>query len=407
MLFLFLPFAAGAQFMYSYSSSVNSMQIVLNDDWQQPPVMRLGGSDVLHFSFDEMSHRYCRFLYRVTHCNAAWEPSGLFDIDFIEGFNNLPIEEWENSKNTTVQYTNYAFTIPNENMGLKLSGNYIVEIFPDDDSNMAIAQYRFFVVEPHVAFEASVSGNTEIDFNRAHQQVAFTVHHPRYKINNPASEVVAVVYQNGRMDNAATGIAPAYIDMSGNNLQYIYNEKLVFAGGNEYRRFELVDPNVPGMNVEHVSYEEPYYHAMLYTDEARSTHSSYKDENGRYFVNTVEGYGTDIEADYVYVHFTLDAPRLQGGHYSLFGGLSYNAFGEENIMEYDEVCGVYRVSRLLKLGLYNYCYVWVPDDSERAFTAPVEGDFFNTDNEYLVLLYHREFASRYDKLIGAGLLNRK
>lgn len=406
MLFLLLPLAAGAQFMRSFSPDIRSLQMVLNDEWTLPPVMHLGSDDVLQFTFDEMSHRYRRFVYRITHCNAQWKPSELFDIDFIDGFNNMPVEEWENSKNTTVLYTNYTFTIPNEDVVLKLSGNYIVEVFDDEeDSDVPLAQYRFSVVEQRVAFEASLSGNTEIDHNKAHQQVSFTVHHPHYKIDNPASEAIAVVYQNRRMDSAVTDIVPTYINPSQNSLQYIYNEKLVFAGGNEYRRFELTDPDIPGMNVEYVSYEDPCYHASLYVDDVSRFHSNGRDENGRFFVNTLEGYGTAIEADYVFVHFTLDAPHRQGGSYYLFGDFCYNAIDDDNIMEYDAENGLYRASKLLKLGLYNYSYVWVPAGAERASTTYTEGNFFNTDNEYMIMLYHREFASRYDRLIGVAHLN--
>ena len=99
--------------MQSHSSRVRSLQMVLNDDALAPPVMRLGADDVLCFSFDEMSHDYHRFTYKITHCNYRWEPSDVFEIDYLDGFNDMPIEEWENSENTTVLYTNYSFTIPN------------------------------------------------------------------------------------------------------------------------------------------------------------------------------------------------------------------------------------------------------------------------------------------------------
>ena len=351
--------------MQSHSSRVRSLQMVLNDDALAPPVMRLGADDVLCFSFDEMSHDYHRFTYKITHCNYRWEPSDVFEIDYLDGFNDMPIEEWENSENTTVLYTNYSFTIPNENVGLKLSGNYKVEIVDDETDEEPVAEFRFSVVEPRVALSAAVSGNTDIDMNRTHQQVSFTVYHPKYNISNPAGEVYAVVYQNRRFDNAVTDIKPTHI--TGNSLQYVYNEKLIFDAGNEYRRFEITDPDVPGMNVAAVGYSEPYYHAELYTDAPQKFHSTQRDENGRYFVNTLE----------------------------------------DNKMIYDAANGVYRISTLLKLGLYNYSYAWLPDGGGSAESESVEGNFYDTDNEYLILIYHREFASRYDKLIGVGRVDYK
>lgn len=394
-----------AQFQKSHSARIRSLQVVLNDDAQAPPVMYLGGDDVLTFSFDEMSHEYHRFTYRITHCNYLWEPSDVFEIDYLDGFNEMPIEEWENSENTTVLYTNYTFTIPNENVALKLSGNYKVDVLDDEADGSPVAEFRFSVVEPRVALSAAVSGNTDIDMNRAHQQVSFTVHHPKYNISNPAAEVSVVVYQNRRFDNAVIGIKPTHI--TGSSLQYVYNEELIFDAGNEYRRFEITDPDVSGMNIARVGYSEPYYHALLYTDSPQKFHSTQRDENGRYFVNTLEGYGTDIEADYLFVHFTLDAPLRTGGNYYLLGDFCGNTFDSNNKLIYDIENGVYRTSMLLKLGLYNYSYVWLPDGVQCATGDSVEGNFYDTDNEYLILVYHREFASRYDKLIGVGRLNYK
>lgn len=403
ILALFFASSVQAQFVQSHSSRIRSLQMVLNDDVQAPPVAHLNSDDVLTFSFDEMSHDYRRFTYRITHCDYSWAPSDILEIDYLDGFNDMPIEEWENSENTTVLYTNYSFTIPNENVTLKLSGNYKVEILDDEADEEPVAEFRFSVVEPRVALEASVSGNTDIDMNRTHQQVSFTVHHPKYNISNPAGEIFAVVYQNRRFDNAVANIKPTYI--TGNSLQYVYNEKLIFDGGNEYRRFEITDPDVPGMNVARVGYASPYYHAELYVDTPQRFHSTHRDENGRFFVNTLEGYGTAIEADYLFVHFTLDAPMLAGGSYYLLGDFCGNSFGRDNKLMYDAENGVYRISTLLKLGLYNYSYVWLPDGASSATTLQAEGDFYDTDNEYLILIYHREFASRYDKLICVGRLN--
>lgn len=401
---LFLSLGASAQFMRSFSTSIRSMQMVLNDDWREPPVMRLGGDDVLLFSFDEMSHAYHRYKYKITHCRADWSPSELFDIDYLDGFNNMPIEGWENSVNTTVLYTNYTFTIPNEDVSLKLSGNYIVEIVDDEEgSDEPVAEFRFSVVEQRVVLSASASGNTDVDMNKTHQQLSFTVHHPKYNITNPAGEIIPVVYQNRRADNAVSGFKPAYI--TGDKLQYVHERNLIFNAGNEFHRFELTDPRVPSMGVEQISYFAPCFHADLYMDAPATVHRNRRDENGRYFINTLEGYGTAIEADYVFVHFTLDAPFRSDGSYYLLGEFCSNTFDEGNKLEYDFREGVYRATKLLKLGLYNYAYVWLPAGASKAETAPAMGDFYETENEYLILIYHREFGSRYDKLIGYGRLD--
>ena len=400
---LLLVTGVQAQFFRSLSPDVRSLRMSLNDDDMLPPVLRLGSDDALFFSFDELSHEYRRYTYRVEHCDASWRSSELFEIDYIDGFNDMPVDEWENSVNTTVQYTTYTFCIPNDDISLKLSGNYKLLVI-DDESDSAVAEYFFSVLDERVALSGSVSGNTEIDLNSKHQQVSFSVHHPRYDISNPRGEIKAVVYQNRRMDNCVSDASPTYI--TGAQLQYVNNEKLIFKGGNEYRRFELTDTDVLGANVERVDYVAPCYHAALYPDRPTRFHSNVRDENGRFFVNTLDGYGTDSEADYVYVHFTLDAPLCVGGSYYLTGDFCGNGLAAENKLVYDEADAVYRATALLKMGLYNYSYVWVPDSS-LSQNPTVEGDFYNTDNEYLIYIYHREFGARYDKLIGVGRLDYK
>lgn len=396
---MLLPFSLKAQFMHSSSPDVRTLRMELNGEWNSLPVMQLGSDDVLSFSFDEMSHVYRRFTYRIVHCNAGWAPSGLHEIDYLEGFNDLPIEQWENSVATTQLYTNYSFELPNENVQLLLSGNYKVEIYDDDaGDDVPVAQFRFSIVEPRVGISASVSGDTDLSLNDNQQQLSFTIDHSGYSIASPSSDIIPVVYQNRRTDNAVIGVKPTYI--TGNTLEYVHNNKLIFNAGNEYRRFELTDPGSPSLNVEEVVAYGDEYHALLYIDRPRATHSNYTDENGRYYVRTLEGYGSPIEADYVHVHFALDAPYSPGGDYYLFGDMVGNALSPLTKLYYDAEEGYYHTTLLLKLGLYNYMYVWLPSDAKALETAPAEGDYYNTENEYHIYIYHREFGARYDKLIG-------
>ena len=401
ILFVVLSFSAGAQFMHTNSPEVRSPMMELNGEWGSLPVMALGGDDIMCFSFDEMSHTYHRFTYRVTHCDAYWNPSDISEIDYIDGFNGMPIEEWENSVNTTMLYTRYTFSLPNEDVRLLISGNYKVEVFDDDeDSETPVLVYGFSVVEPRVAVDASVSGDTDLSLNEGQQQLSFVVDYGNYSVSSPADEIIPVVYQNRRRDNAVRGLKPTYI--TGSTLEYVHDNNLIFNAGNEYRRFELTDPYSPGMNVEEVVPDGGEFHALLYMDKRRVTHFNYIDENGRYYVNTLEGRGSSIEADYVYVHFALDAPYREGGDYYLLGDLCNNLMTPLSKLDFDSEAGYYHTTQLLKLGLYNYMYVWMPSSGGVVDTYPVEGDFYNTDNEYLIYIYHREFGARYDRLVGVS-----
>lgn len=398
ILSLFVTLAANAQFSRSFVPAVRTTLILLNGEWGKVPVMQLGGDDVLDFSFDEMSHVYHRYIYRIVHCNADWSRSDLMEIDYLEGFNDVLIEDWENSINTNQLYTHYRFSLPNEDVTLKASGNYRVEVYDDEaESETPVASFEFSVVEPLVSFEAWVSGDTDTSFNEGEQQLSFAVHYPSF-VASPASELKAVVYQNGRRDNAVSAIVPTYI--TGDKVEYVHNGKLIFDAGNEYRRFEITDPNAPGEGVEDVVYDGSLYNAVLYMDKPRLSRSNYRDENGRFFVNTLEGFGTAIEADYVNVHFALEVPYRADGDFYLLGDFCGNGFTAMNRLNYDTEDGYYYTFLPLKMGLYNYCYAWLPAGSDKAVNVPAEGNFYNTGNEYLIYMYYRGFADRYDRLLG-------
>ncbi len=400
---MLVALCAKAQFARSYQQSVRTPQMLLNGEWGAPPVMRFGSEDVMHFSFDEMSHIYHRYTYRVVHCNADWSPSDLLEIDYLDGFNDVVIEEWENSVNTTQLYTHYEFRIPNSEVSLKASGNYRIEVLDDEsDDETPVVVFEFSVAEPLTFVEAAVSGDTDVSFNEGQQQLSFKVSYPSF-VTAPASELKPVVYQNRRRDNSVSGITPTYI--TGGRVEYVHNNRLIFDAGNEYRRFEVADPNSPGESVEEVVYVEPEYNAVLYMDKQRHSHSNYRDENGLFYVNTFEGYGTSIEADYINVHFALDIPRREGGDFYLLGDFCGNGFTPLNRLDYDEEECYYFVSLPLKLGVYNYQYVWLPYGAEKADIAPAEGNFYNTENEYLIYIYYRGFSDRYDRLLGVHRIN--
>ena len=397
---IILSFAAvKAQFASSHTPVVRTPVMVVNDEWTAPAVIVLGSDDVVHFSFDEMSHVYHRYVCHVTHRNADGSMSELSEIDFLDGFNDFVIDSWENSHNTTQLYTHYTFDLPNDDLALKVSGNYRVEVFDEEENaEIPVVTFDFSVVEPMVDIRAKVSGDTDRTYNEGEQQLSFVVNYARCNVVSPASDIIPVVYQNRRRDNAVIGVKPTYI--TGNEVEYVNNKDLIFDAGNEYRRFELTDPNSPGMNVEDVVFHDSAYHALLYVDKPRVSYSNVIDENGRFYVNTLEGYGMPIEADYVNVHFAVNLPYRVGGNYYLLGDFCGEGFDKRNILYYDKEEGYYFTSHLLKLGVYNYQYAWLPNGDNAVSMDATEGNFYNTENEYLIYIYHREFGARYDKLVG-------
>ena len=227
-----------------YHPQVKSLQAVVNQDWLSPAIMRIYGGDRLHIGFDELSHDYHRYVYRLEHCEPDWKASEeLFETDWLEGFNNIVIEDFEHSINTTVPYTHYHFTIPNERCRLKLSGNYRLSII-DDDTDEVVAMVEFMITEQATNLSMAISTNTDIDTNLCHQQVEFGLKYGSLQVTDPQEQLQTVVMQNNREDNWRRNVRPSAV--SHNGLEWKHRKELIFDAGNEYRKFEVLDPSHDG-----------------------------------------------------------------------------------------------------------------------------------------------------------------
>ena len=379
---------------------IKTLQVIANGNWMAPPIIHLNTTDKVEISFDELTHEYHRYTYKIIHCNANWTPSDLFDTDYLQGFNDNVIENYENSLNTTMLYTHYSFQLPNEEAQLLISGNYQVNIYGEDDEETPVAQACFSVIEPRVGVSAEVSSNTDIDTNESHQQVSFTINYPGMNVTSPQSEFNVRVYQNQRTDNCVSDLQPTYLQPG--QMQFVHNRKLIFPAGNEYRRFEVFNMHYGYQDVEQMQFFNPYYHATLFPDQPRTNYSYNQDQNGRYFIRYDMAQDTNTEADYLFVHFTLEGfdNPLPNGNFYLSGAFTYNQFTPSFALTYNEQTHAYEGVQLLKQGVYNWLYLFVPEGNQIGQTAPSAGNFYETENEYLILVYHRPFGGRYDKLVG-------
>lgn len=400
LLFLFFSLLVNAQRNEVYSTQIKSLRIGMQDNWLAPAIIDLNSENKLEISFDELSHDYHRYTYIISHCTADWKLSAIPEIDYLDGFNNNPIEQYETSLNTTVLYTHYSLTIPNDVVKFKISGNYILTVYDDNNNSKPIFKVCFSVIDKKVSISATVTSNTDIDTNKSHQQVSFKVNYGEYDIRNPQSEIKAYVYQNQRVDNKVTDIKPSYINAS--ELTYEHNRDLIFDATNEYRRFETTNVHYATLGVQSIQFHRPFYHVTLYPGEFRTKNYIYdQDQNGHYLVRYDNASNNDIEADYFFVHFSLpnNAP-LPGGDLYLQGQFTNNSFNEDTRMKYNPLTNAYESVQFLKQGAYNYQYLLLPNEQGKGTTSLTEGNFYQTENEYLILIYHHPFGARYDQLIG-------
>ena len=386
---------------------LHTLQVVVNDDPLLPPIMNLGGGNHLEIGFDEFSHEYHRYIYKVEHCNADWSPSTeIFESDYMNGFNGEPIEDYEKSFNTTVLYIHYSLRIPNENISLKLSGNYKLTVYNDEgDEPVPVLTACFSLVEPGVGIGATVSTNTDIDFNKSHQQVDFSVNYGLVKVIDPHRELKTVVMQNRRWDNCVVNPKPNI--QAANKIEFTHNRQLIFPAGNEYHKFEILDVHIPTLNVDRMEWFDPYYHATLYPNQTARNYLYDEDQNGAFIIRNSDDEDVATTCDYVFTHFTLKSPQLPGGEVYLNGEWTYNRFIPEYRMTYNRETQAYEATALLKQGYYNYNYLFVPDGETQGNSGRTDGNFYETENEYIILVYHRPNGGRYDKLVGYRRMNFK
>ena len=371
-----------------------------------PPVITLGDPmSRLTVSFDELTEERRFMRYELIHCDALWEPEGLVASEFLDGFNEGIVEDYAYSRATLVHYVHYTITIPNSDVRITETGNYLLRVYDESDPDVTLLQARFGVSDFSAGVYAGVSSLTDIDANGSHQQVEFTVDLAHVRgVDDPFNDLKIVVSQNGRPDSEVVLTAPQRV--MGDRVIYEHLRPLIFPAGNEYRRFETVSTNYPGMGVENIAFAEPIYNMWLYVDTPRAgTPYSYDStQHGRFFVRESSSDRSDTEADYVMTHFSLEMPELHGADIFIEGDLTQRRFDPLSRMVYNHSTGRYEQSLLLKQGAYNYRYLAVPSGSLRGETAPVEGDFHQTTNEYTIKVYHRPCGGRFDRLIGVGSL---
>jgi len=409
---VFNTIAVGKSDSFYYQNSVfregiKSVQLYRDGFENSNPQYTLGTDATLVFKFDDLSEEAKNYTYTIIHCDADWNESYMQQSEYLTDLFDLPINDYALSTNTTVKFVNYQIRIPNEDCTPKLSGNYALLVFENNDRNDLVLIQRFFVVEPLVRIDAIVKKATFDPFNGANQEVDFKIFHEKLRLMNPREDIKVVLMQNRRWDNAIRNLKPS--DIKENLLIYDYSKENVFPGGNEFRFFDIRTSRHNGENVNTIEFSRPYFHATLTPDAVRSnkTYEPYQEMNGNFKIESQDRVSDyDTECDYEFVHFFLPMQsQLLGGSVNVFGALTGWNANQSNEMKWNFEHGGYELTLLLKQGYYNYQYVYVAKGSKKADAENIEGSFFITENEYQIYAYYRDQGSRYDRLVGFTTVN--
>ncbi len=363
------------------------------------PIINL--NERIYLEFDVLNNLEEDFYYVIEHFDYDWTPSRLMKSEYLDGMDNLRIFNYENSFNTYQIYSHYRLQIPNPQTRLKVSGNYLIKIFDENDD--LVFSRKFMIMEQQVGVGVQIKRSRNVALINEAQTVDFSIKSNNLNLNNPTETVKTVIVQNNNLKTAIYDLKPQYT--LGNELVYRYNDNSLFWGGNEYLFFENKDVRMANLGIQYIDLQD-LYHSYLYTDIDRSSrkYTYNPDINGGFKITVLDRQDPSIEADYTYVHFSLLAEEFLNQSVYVYGGFNNFSISDDNKMIFNVEKGIYELSMLLKQGFYNYKYV-VVDDDNTLFEGAVSGNFDETENNYKVIVYYRDLGARYDKIIGLGEAN--
>lgn len=393
-----LPLTATAQDRIN-QPNIKTLVTMVNQNWLKAPVMRLNGDDVLTVEFDELSHDYHRYVYRLEHCEADWTPSEeLFESDWLSGFNNNPIDDYAHSINTIVPYTHYQLQLPNDRCQLLMSGNYRLYVLDEDDDNREVLVTQFMVTEQSMRLSLSSTPNTDIDTRQSHQQVTMAIDYGNLPVTNPDTQIYAVVMQNHQQRNMRQGVKPTISTRNG--LEWSHCRELIFDAGNEYRKFEVLDVSHPTMGIDHITWDGENYQAYPFVDAPRPNYLYDEDANGAFCIRNSDYREVSTTGEYVWVNYRLRVPHQ--GPIFISGRFATATGGDDYMLYYDPVNQLYTASILQKQGYYNYQYTTA--DGQQ---LPSEGNYYQTQNQYQALIYYKGTTDRTWRLSAFGDTDRE
>ena len=366
------------------------------------PIFQLG--DAFTFIFDDLHATEDDYYYEINHYNYNWTPSDLAKNEYIGGVDNQRILDYKNSLNALQTYSHYRLSFPNRFTQISKSGNYLISIF--DNNHELVFSKTFIVYENLADVPMQVKRARSVADNPFKHNLDFTIRSKNILFQNPQLNLKVILLQNNKWNNAIYNVKPQYT--IGNDLVFKYDQETQFYAGNEYYFFDTKEIMAANNSVGRISTTGGLYNSHLYTNTARKNniYTFFPDVNGNFQVRNFRAENQEIESDYSWVYFTLYAPNLaKESNVYVTGMFNNNVQNIENKMDYNKDKGVFEKAILIKQGFVNYRYTLLDNQNKIQEKDNIDGNFYQTENNYTALVYYRANGERYDRVVGKGETN--
>jgi hypothetical protein len=392
---------------WAYKPYIKTVQLHESSFDANPPVIEFNSEQTLELCFDDLEADKKTYSISFIHCDANWVPSSLMQSEYMNGFYEANILNFNFSANTIQKYTHYSISFPQSNLQFTKSGNYMVYVYQDNDKENLVITKRFMIYDNKVTVLANIRQAMGNDEQFEKQQIDFNVLNSQYELTNPFTDMKVVITQNNRWDNAVYDIKPTFTEPR--QLTYSLDKKSSFNGGNEFRYFDSRSLRTYTERIYNIYRDSAYkYHLVLKNDDIRTfkSYTFYNDLNGDFLIKNQDmATNPDVEADYAWVHFFLPYNAQTSGNFYVLGKLTEWRLNKTNRMTYNYKKMGYECSLLIKQGYYNYTYVYLEDGNKAGDETITEGNHWETDNNYTIYVYHRQRGTYYDQLVAIKRLN--
>lgn len=393
---------------FIYQKNIRSVKFHRFGEPVSMPIITLNSPEQLELHFDDMETDVKYYYYTLEMRNADWSPVQMSYFDYIKGYTQQRIQTYRTSSAMLSRYTHYQAIVPDRNLMPSKSGNYVLKVFINGDTSKLAFTRRLLVVDRKFPVGVQVQQPFSQQFFRTHHRLLVQVVHRGFELRYPQQQIRMMILQNNRWDNAIRNLQPTYIKPD--VLEFVNEQEMLFPAMREWRWANLRSFRLLGDRIRRQQNTDSSYTVFVQDDRSRlgTPYYFFRDVNGRLLYETVERISPFWEADYAKVKFSFLPPGgvpFREKELFLFGEITDYGRLKEAKMQFNEEKRLYETELNLKQGYYDYVYALKDPKSTVFETDQTEGNAWEAEDLYTVLVYYRELGGRYDQLLGVSIVS--